>query len=216
MQENAHTDVATMLRSIPRRDLVLDIAERALLAALVAFFLYRFIPVSHGHPFGYLLIFSESMVFLFALFRRFGPAVNTGPAWVAAIVGTCAPLLVLPTGGAQLIHLPLAYTLMLAGILFSISAKMTLRRSFGIVAANRGVQLSGPYRLVRHPMYLGYLLSHLAFILQNLSAWNVAVYAACWGAMLARIRLEEGILSEDAVYQEYSRKVSSKLIPAVW
>lgn len=195
---------------------VLDVVERLSLSVLVGFFLYRFIPVAHEHPFGLLVVLSESMVFVFVLFRRFGPAVNTGRAWLAAIVGTCAPLLVLPSGGTQVIASPVAYVLMLAGILFSISAKLTLRRSFGIVAANRGVQLSGPYRLVRHPMYFGYLLSHLSFVLLNLSAWNVGVYAACWSAMFVRIRLEEGILSEDVAYQTYSRRVTSRLIPAVW
>jgi protein-S-isoprenylcysteine O-methyltransferase Ste14 len=216
MPKSADTYEQEAVRQPLNRALVFDIAERLFVSLLMVFFLYRFIPVFHDRPFGILLVFSEIMVFIFVLFRRFGPAVNTGRAWAAAIVGTCAPLLVLPGGGIQLIPSPVAYVLMLTGILFSVSAKMFLRRSFGIVAANRGIQLAGPYRLVRHPMYFGYLLSHLAFILLNLNAWNVAVYAACWSAMFVRIRLEEGILSEDAEYRTYTTKVTSRLIPAVW
>src|ERR1700682_5194874 len=49
--------------------------------------------------------------------------------------------------------------LITAGVLLQIYAKLTLRRSFGIIAANRGVMTSGPYRVVRHPMYAAYLLS---------------------------------------------------------
>ena len=46
------------------------------------------------------------------------------------------------------------------GLLFVIAGKITLGRSFGIVPANRGV-VAGPYTLVRHPIYAGYLLSHI-------------------------------------------------------
>ena len=45
------------------------------------------------------------------------------------------------------------------GVSFSLGAKAFLRRSFGIVAANRKVQRGGPYRLVRHPLMLGFLIA---------------------------------------------------------
>ena len=46
--------------------------------------------------------------------------------------------------------------------MFVIAGKITLGRSFGIVPANRGVVTAGR-TLVRHPIYTGYLVSHLAF-----------------------------------------------------
>ena len=45
------------------------------------------------------------------------------------------------------------------GLAVVIVGKMTLGRSFGVVPANRGVVVGGPYRLVRHPIYTGYLIT---------------------------------------------------------
>ena len=45
--------------------------------------------------------------------------------------------------------------------------KITLGRSFGVVPANRGVVVGGPYNFVRHPIYTGYLITHVAFLVAN-------------------------------------------------
>ena len=55
---------------------------------------------------------------------------------------------------------------------------------------NRGVVCSGVYRLVRHLMYLGYLLIHVAFLLGHVSTWNVAVVVAADLALCLRVGLE--------------------------
>ena len=106
--------------------------------------------------------------------------------------------------------------LMSFGLLCSISAKIFLRRSFGIVPANRGVQREGPYRVVRHPIYFGYLLAQIGFFCVSVSVSNAVVYAACWLAMVLRIRAEEEILGLDPAYAEYQRNVRYRLIPFVW
>ncbi len=38
----------------------------------------------------------------------------------------------------------------------SVFRKVLLGLSFGVVAANRGVKIGGPYSFIRHPMYAGY------------------------------------------------------------
>ena len=48
------------------------------------------------------------------------------------------------------------------GLCLVIAGKLALGRSFGLVPANRGVVASGPYLLVRHPIYSGYLITHVA------------------------------------------------------
>ena len=58
------------------------------------------------------------------------------------------------------------------GLAIVIAGKMTLGRSFGLMPANRGIVSSGVYRIVRHPIYLGYLITHVAFIFANPSAWK--------------------------------------------
>ena len=55
------------------------------------------------------------------------------------------------------------------------------------MAANRGIMVGGPYRMIRHPMYAGYMLNQFGFLLDNPSAWNLAVYCVCWGMQIGRI-----------------------------
>jgi protein-S-isoprenylcysteine O-methyltransferase Ste14 len=195
--------------------LILDLVERAFVLALGSFMVCRFLPTLGEHPVGALLLLSEALICVFVVIRRFGPAVNTGRAWLTAVVGTCAPLLVVAQGHALA---PMAFgtSLMILGCLLSIGAKLVLRRSFGIVAANRGVQRVGPYRLVRHPMYLGYLLAHLGFLSLSFSAWNALVYVICWLAMLLRIAAEESILGQDPEYRAYRTVVGHRLLPGLW
>ena len=93
------------------------------------------------------------------------------------------------------------------GMVVQLHAKITLGRSFGCVPAHRGLKLSGPYRFVRHPMYAGYLLSHLAFLAMNLTPWNIAVYALCYSLQLPRLLAEERLLSRDRCYRDYRAAV---------
>jgi protein-S-isoprenylcysteine O-methyltransferase Ste14 len=106
--------------------------------------------------------------------------------------------------------------LMAGGFLLQVAAKLTLRRSFGVVAANRGVKASGPYRLVRHPMYAGYILTQLGFLLAAPVLWNLLVYAVLWSFQVLRIRAEERVLRQDPAYQALAGQVRWRLIPGLY
>ncbi len=97
-----------------------------------------------------------------------------------------------------------AASMMTTGLLISLLAKAFLRRSFGIVAASRGVRRGGPYQLVRHPMYSGYVVTQMGFLLLNPSLWNAAVYALAWTTLVMRIGEEEKFLSQDIAYRGLS------------
>jgi protein-S-isoprenylcysteine O-methyltransferase Ste14 len=134
--------------------------------------------------------------------------------WAVAAGGTFAVLLV--GKGGEPLHAPLGAFLILMGLVIHVGAKLSLRRSFGVVPANRGVKVGGFYQLVRHPMYAGYMLTHIGYLFVAPSVWNVAVYAGAWTFLIARIYAEERVLSADPEYQVFKSRVRYRLIPGVF
>lgn len=197
------------------RALSLDLAERGFVLLLMVLFTIRIAPAIGSGACNILIAISEGLSAILILTRRPGAVSATIYAWAISIGGTCAPLLVAP-GGLRLVPGTAPLVLMAIGLAFSISAKAFLRRSFGILPANRGVRRGGPYRIVRHPMYAGYALTHVGFLVSSFELRNVAAYALCWTAMILRIRAEESFLAEDSAYRAYRDTVRYRLIPGLW
>ncbi len=97
-----------------------------------------------------------------------------------------------------------------------IGGKISLGRSFGLIPANRGIVSSGLYRLVRHPIYLGYLVTHIAFVLANPTAWNIALLVTADVALLARAVCEERTLARDQSYRAYQTRVRWRVVPGLF
>jgi protein-S-isoprenylcysteine O-methyltransferase Ste14 len=76
---------------------------------------------------------------------------------------------------------------------------------------------SGPYRIVRHPMYLGMLLMYLFSPLALGSYWAVIPSALIIPLLVARIRNEERVLMRDLKgYPDYIQKTKYRLVPGIW
>ena len=82
--------------------------------------------------------------------------------------------------------------------------------------ANRGVVVRGPYTFVRHPIYTGYLITHVAFFIAAPIPWNAAVILIADTALILRALMEERVLSQDVEYQGYCRRVNWHLVPGVF
>jgi protein-S-isoprenylcysteine O-methyltransferase Ste14 len=155
------------------------------------------------------------LVLLFVL-RRESRRLSLNPwDWIVAFGGSYAELLVRP-GTSALVPEIVGVTLQIAGILLAIWGKIFLGKSFGLVAADRGIVAGGPYRLVRHPVYLGYLIASIGFLLTNVSGRNVIVYFITYFFQVSRILAEERVLSEDAAYREYRDRVRFRLVPGIF
>lgn len=103
-----------------------------------------------------------------------------------------------------------------AGSLGAVISLLALGRSFAVLPGARELVARGPYRLVRHPMYLSELLMFVALVLP-LSAWQVVGLVTLVGFALAwRIRAEEQVLAELPEHQRYVQRVRFRLVPMVW
>ena len=134
--------------------------------------------------------------------------------WALALIGTAAPLLVRP-GLALEALAPIGIALQLVGGALAVAAVVSLGRSFGIVAANRGVRTGGFYRFVRHPLFGAYLVVQVGFLLGNLSLLNAAALALAWACQYLRAVAEERVLRQDPAYREYASRVRARFIPHV-
>ena len=85
------------------------------------------------------------------------------------------------------------------------------------VTAEQQVIRSGPYAVVRHPMYLGMLLMVLFSALGLGSYWALIPAALLLPALVLRSRSEEKILAGGLKgYTEYKQQVRWRLVPGVW
>jgi len=188
----------------------LDLTERFLLIVLALPFILRFGHALRTDPYILGLILAEMLTVLLLLIRRPGPIAGSAWAFVVALVGTFAPLLVKAPEGPPAIAA--GAVLMWLGLAISVSAKLSLARSFGMIAANRGVKSRGIYAFIRHPMYLGYAVTHLGFLLVFPNLFNLAIYVTTWTFQLLRIREEERWLRRDEAYRDYAGRVRYRLI----
>jgi protein-S-isoprenylcysteine O-methyltransferase Ste14 len=156
------------------------------------------------------------MVVLLLVIRRESHRISRSPwDWIVALGGTFTVLIVRPAATAIAPEY-IGVALQLAGTGFEIYAKVFLGRSFGIVAADRGIVVVGPYRIVRHPIYLGYFVTHVGFLLANWSPRNLALYIVVYFFQISRILAEERILREDESYRSYCQRVRYRLIPFIF
>jgi protein-S-isoprenylcysteine O-methyltransferase Ste14 len=89
-----------------------------------------------------------------------------------AYVGTFTPLLLIFFRDRKTENVPALFSIciMVCGLAFSLYSLKTLGRSIGIVPQARTLVRSGPYRLIRHPLYVGEIVTFGGIILANFMA----------------------------------------------
>jgi protein-S-isoprenylcysteine O-methyltransferase Ste14 len=76
---------------------------------------------------------------------------------------------------------------------------------------------TGPYALLRHPMYTGVLVMIIGVPLALGSWWGLAILALTTPVLMWRILDEEQLLKKDLPgYIEYTQKVRYRLVPYLW
>ena len=198
--------------------LLADLTARAVIVVLFSLMAVRFGSdfIATGRVTGLFLLLSETLVVVLTVVRRSAATVDRSlRARILTSVSTLGPPLLAPAAVAMA---PEALTIVLscAGLSVVIAGKVTLGRSFALLPANRGVVSSGVYGIVRHPIYMGYLITHVAFLMANPSVWNVVALVAADTALLARAVCEEQTLALDPKYREYQTRVRWRVAPGLF
>lgn len=116
---------------------------------------------------------------------------------------------------------PVAVVLFVLGYAFATWAMLANRFFSGVVRiqTERGhhVITGGPYRIVRHPGYLGGIVAGVATPLLLGSAWALIPAAAYVAIIVVRTALEDRTLhAELPGYREYAQRTRYRLIPGLW
>ena len=78
-----------------------------------------------------------------------------------------------------------------AACIWLLVSVLALGKCFGVLPEARGLVTRGPYRIVRHPVYVGEFGTFAGFLIAAPTAWNLAVVVAFCLGQAVRMRLEE-------------------------
>ena len=192
--------------------------SRAMVGALFLLLAWRLLGdfLITGRPTDLLLLVGEALVVVLTCLRRPASVVDRRPVVrLVTAVSMTFPLLSQPAQSTPLIPETAAAILLGVGLMVVVCGKISLGYSFGLLPANRGVMERGLYRVVRHPIYLGYLLTHIPFLAAHPSGWNAAVLLAGDAALLVRALYEEQTLGSDPQYVKYCQTVKWRIVPGI-
>ena len=208
-----------MITGLISRDAVTDLMARVTVGGLFALLAINLAGdfLRTGRVTGLLLLISESMVVALTIVRRRARIVDrSAAATLMTTLSLAGPPLLRAASTPGEVPDVITATMAAAGLLLVIVGKLTLGRSFGLAPANRGVVAAGPYSIVRHPIYTGYLVAHVAFVIAHPTVWNVSVVVIADAALVARALIEERVLGADAEYRSYCQHVGWHLVPGVF
>lgn len=148
---------------------------------------------------------------LAVLYARRKPAVKYDH--LGLWLGLLAAVLPLATVYSVEMSLPLIITGLL-GYTLVFWSLISLADRFGIAPADRGLVWRGPYRIVRHPMYLGELILRAALVTASTQVLlAIGLLTALVVIQILRALREEHIING---YDTYARQVPYRLVPGVW
>ncbi|HZQ60492.1 MAG TPA: isoprenylcysteine carboxyl methyltransferase [Casimicrobiaceae bacterium] len=169
-----------------------------------------------GRPTDMLLLIGEGLVVVLTCLRRCAISVDRRlHVRLITAASMVAPMLIKPDAVGGVIPEWMNTCIAAFGLMIVVGGKLSLGYSFGLLPANRGIVNRGLYRIVRHPIYLGYLMTHLPFLASNPSPWNIAVLVGGDAALVIRAFYEEHTLSQDPSYRHYREHVRWRLVPGV-
>jgi len=134
-----------------------------------------------------------------------------------ALLGTflCTTLALLEPAKLPPFWSALSSALTIIGTLLAFVVLRWLGRSFSIMAEARALVTTGPYTIVRHPLYVCEAIAALGMLIQMVSPAALLILGAYLGSQYQRIRNEEKVLC--AAFPDYEKyaALTPRLIPAL-
>ena len=167
--------------------------------------------------FSFNIIVVNGLILILYLIRHEPEALIELPfAWLISIGTTLLPFLFRPVQEALFpSFLDTGFYLQIIGMVAIIGSLLSLRSSFGIVPANRGVKKGGVYRIVRHPLYAAELFFFTGYVLSNQSIFNLSLLLLLFAGQYSRSRIEEHFLINDPDYKLYMACTRYRFIPGL-
>ncbi|WP_428487445.1 methyltransferase family protein [Rhodopila sp.] len=182
--------------------------------------------ITNFGPTGWPALLSSLCLFLFYLalcwliLHRPAPAARSAgilPS-LTAFTGTYLPWTfgLLAPGAASAKLEIVSAGLLLIGAVAMVVVILHLGRCFSIVPQARSLVRTGPYAVVRHPLYLAEEVALLGILLQCYSPIMLLLFLCHWTLQVRRIFYEEDLLRRTLPdYDGYARS-TARLIPKVW
>ena len=165
-------------------------------------------------------------ILLVAVLLREQPIDRDGRLLIRGTAVTASFLLVilgqLAPAGPLLLRVPAliagaAVAVTLGGVLLAVATAVELGTNFSFGPQSRRLVVTGPYALVRHPMYLAELLMSAGLVMVAMHLTLVIGVCVVIVLQVVRITAEERLLMRTVpTYGTYGRSTRSRLIPAVW
>ena len=104
------------------------------------------------------------------------------------------------------------------GAALAVAALASLGSNFSIVPEAQSLVVTGPYRSIRHPMYLAEILMILGIVLSDPRITYVIGATGVFGLQVYRIRVEEQLLlaAFPNAYEDFIARTRYRLLPHVW
>ncbi len=202
----------------PRVAVALGVVQDTALILIAAVFVAIHLRLVLAGHFGSILFATEQgvLVVLFLARRKSLTTSSHVSDWLVAAVGGWLPLAFQPQSNAWVGAAAVGMSLQFVGLTATVICLTALGRSFGVVAANRGLKANGPYRWVRHPIYASHLVTNAGFLIANWWWGNGLLFGVWAVAQIARIVAEERVLHLAADYTSYRRRVRWRLVPGLY
>lgn len=167
-----------------------------------------------------LLICFYALIILFYFLRSSASTTTRSlGAKVIAIFTCCLPF-TFPLLNSSILEnskiLFMSNLIMAFGMFFSIYALFVLGKNFSIIPQVRGLVQSGPYRIIRHPLYAGEVISISGIFLVRPSIATMAMFLLIILCQVYRAFQEEVLLN--SIFPEYEvyRSKTARFIPYIF